>query len=384
MKCFDGRPAAGELIRILSRGPVPVCYPPEASDALIKAASDHALVPHLGHAIFTLHRTTLASPFDQTLQASILLLAARSEALMALANTIHTAFAGNGINRPLLIKGPALALQAFGDISRRQYDDLDFILSGPDIPAATCILKEMGFVPVLDLSADEHAFQVAHGWGIAFRHKQTGHLVELDTGLGPRYLGLSITATDLAEGALCVQDSGCFLTTRPEITLVTACIHGCKHQWERLAWLMDIAGLVQNQAMDWNVIGNFCRQHGVRKAIAGGLRLVEHMDLANLPAGARSCISPCVMRVQDLDQQTTAILSAGKDPGDRPATCRTCHPMFRMLDSPLRHYTHGCRLLTTPSLADHQWHPLPRNRWWIYRILRPVRLAAQWIGLHSR
>ena len=46
----------------------------------------------------------------------------------------------------------------------------------------------------------------------------------------------------------------------PEDLLLALCIHGSKHLWERLAWIADIAGLIESQpSLNWNELVNRAR-----------------------------------------------------------------------------------------------------------------------------
>jgi len=39
-----------------------------------------------------------------------------------------------------------------------------------------------------------------------------------------------------------------------ELTLLYLSIHGTKHNWERVEWLVDIVKLVENTQLNWNEV----------------------------------------------------------------------------------------------------------------------------------
>ena len=39
-----------------------------------------------------------------------------------------------------------------------------------------------------------------------------------------------------------------------EDLLIDLCAHGCKHLWQRLAWIGDIAALTRSRRLAWDVV----------------------------------------------------------------------------------------------------------------------------------
>ncbi|PYT25415.1 MAG: hypothetical protein DMG57_25265 [Acidobacteria bacterium] len=43
-------------------------------------------------------------------------------------------------------------------------------------------------------------------------------------------------------------------TMASEDLLIDLCAHGCKHLWQRLAWIGDIAALTRSRRLAWDVV----------------------------------------------------------------------------------------------------------------------------------
>ena len=70
----------------------------------------------------------------------------------------------------------------------------------------------------------------------------------------------------------------------PEDLLLALCIHGSKHLWERLAWICDIAGLIESQQdLNWRQLIARARATGSERMLFMGLRLAVDLIGAQLP-----------------------------------------------------------------------------------------------------
>lgn len=62
------------------------------------------------------------------------------------------------------------------------------------------------------------------------------------------------------------------------------CVHGSRHMWIRLAWLCDLATLVQNHPnLNWEKVLELSQTLGCRRILCLGLYLVNHLFGVALP-----------------------------------------------------------------------------------------------------
>jgi len=150
----------------------------------------------------------------------------------------------------LVIKGPVLAVQAYGDPAMRSYGDLDLLVRQCDIRRATESLIASGYrgaVPLEAIDAGKIPGQYL------FSRTDSNLLVELHNNLTLRYFPRPLPLEDFFQRQIRVRlDAHEVPAPSLEDELVLICIHGAKHFWERLSWIADVAGLVSRQArINW-------------------------------------------------------------------------------------------------------------------------------------
>ena len=158
-------------------------------------------------------------------------------------------FAAKGISA-LIVKGPALAMQAYGDPTMRRYGDLDFLVRQRDIRRATEALQAVGYEAAVPLSAID-AGKIPGQY--FFSRTDTKLVVELHNDFTLRYFPrpLPIEEFFARQIRVCIDGHEApALSVEDELVLI--CIHGAKHLWERLMWIADVAALVSRQTgIDW-------------------------------------------------------------------------------------------------------------------------------------
>ena len=150
----------------------------------------------------------------------------------------------------LIVKGPALAMQAYGDPTMRSYGDLDFLVRQRDIRRATESLLAAGYEAAVPLSAID-AGKIPGQY--FFFKTDTKLVVELHNDFTLRYFPrpLPIEEFFARQIRVCIDGHEApALSVEDELVLI--CIHGAKHLWERLMWIADVAALVSRQTgIDW-------------------------------------------------------------------------------------------------------------------------------------
>ena len=135
----------------------------------------------------------------------------------------------------LVVKGPALAMQAYGDAAMRNYGDLDFLVRHGDIARATQLMMDAGYAPQIPLSA------IAAGkipGQYMFRQTETKMLVELHNDRTMRYYPRGLPIEEIFSRSVQIKMDGREIPAPcVEDHLILICIHGAKHFWERLMWI---------------------------------------------------------------------------------------------------------------------------------------------------
>src|SRR5205085_7151676 len=143
----------------------------------------------------------------------------------------------------------------YGDLSLRRFVDLDVIVRARDIGRASELLRGMGYAPQGLTHAQEAALaRTQHN--IAYARDGGRLTVELHRDVASK----DFADVTLDEGAWSRASSvrilnGSVETLSAEDLLLALCVHGTKHLWERLAWVCDVAALINSrESLDWQAV----------------------------------------------------------------------------------------------------------------------------------
>ncbi|UNK18774.1 nucleotidyltransferase family protein [Paenibacillus sp. N3/727] len=153
---------------------------------------------------------------------------------------ICEAFTSSGI-RNLLLKGPILATQLYGDLAHRTSKDLDILVDADDVEKAEKILVQLGYK-----LEDEHTLgnwkKKSHH--LSFEHIENCTQVEIHWRLNPHF-SKSFSFDQLWERKHdVILSNQTFHYLGNEDLLYYLADHGARHGWFRLRWLIDIERLL--------------------------------------------------------------------------------------------------------------------------------------------
>ena len=183
----------------------------------------------------------------------------------------------------LVVKGPVLAVDAYGDAAIRSYGDLDLLVRQRDIRRATEVLEAAGYEAAVPLSAID-ARKIPGQY--LFTRSESSLLVELHNDLTLRYFPRRLAIEELFARQTRVRLDGHEVPALSvEDELVYISVHGATHLWERLGWIADVAALVTRQRdINWQAVTKAAEQVGAERMLATGLCLASDLLQARLPA----------------------------------------------------------------------------------------------------
>ena len=280
-------------------------------------------------------------------------------------------------------KGPVLAWVAYGSFIRREYSDLDFVVEQKYIPDTVATLKSAGYRPQFD-PQEAHAGQggFAPGQYMFLSHPQK-IIVEIHTERTLRYFPTPLDLQDLTGRLMTVEIGGQRLRTFSiEDTLVMLSVHGAKHFWERLGWVLDIAKLAAVREVDWTLLARIAAKMESTRVVLLGLYLAHDLFDAPLPGHLLEEIGRD-RAVRDLAEKVYHQYAGVSDPsaGVLPRALFR----FRLRDGIGQALRHTLRLAMSPTESDRQTVRLPRWLSPLYMLVRPWRLLREYgSGLKRR
>jgi hypothetical protein len=280
-------------------------------------------------------------------------------------------------------KGPIVAALAYGNLALREFSDLDILVRQRDVPRLWELLVAHGYRPGLDPKAMREAAPLPIPGQYPFQ-SPGGDLIEFHTGSTLRYFPIPLDFEALAARLEPVSLGGRkVLSLSAADALPLLCVHGSKHFWDRLGWIVDIAELAQlPSGLDWTRAFAAARAMDCEQMLLLGLSLAHDPLLAPIPEEILNQAQASAA-VQRLAGTVRRRLFA--DRGRAFGALQRLLFRVRMRANLWKGLGYALRLLAQPTEEDWAMVPLPVRLWPMYSLLRPLRLLREHgVGLTRR
>jgi hypothetical protein len=274
----------------------------------------------------------------------------------------------------LVLKGPTVAIAAYGDVSFRTFADVDLLLHRDDLVAARKLMLDLGYRPDYPLGIeaglirDQHALEFSNG-----RTK-----VEIHCSLLSRHLRFDLDSREMWDNSKLIQCLSSEILALDHARLfLFLCAHGAKHQWALFRWVCDTAQLAARlDSAEVTDVLRLAERHHTRRLLSIAVRLAEDTfgeEYVGFP--------PDALVPNSDTRELVAFASKGLLPGSdssppAPGMLTRLHPYAARLTFWIRSRERlrdrvACvaRLLFVPNASESTKGPMV----WL---LRPLRLAA--------
>jgi hypothetical protein len=366
---MTAEPSIAEEIRKLCAAPLDWGF-------VVNEAAVNSILPLVARQI-----SALAAEIAPPTQIERLAKAARANALRCLTLTAElikiTDLLREAGVQAMPYKGPVLAVQAYGDVALREYEDVDIILRQRDMAKADEIAKGLGYRPNHLWAFDSGASSTIVPGEYDYRDEARGMVVEFHTELTLRHFPVRPDLDEMSQRLISVMLSGHEIRTfADEDMLAILCIHGSKDFWDRISWIADISEFVHSHPqLDWDAV--FRRADALRagRMLNVGLALAATLLSARLPEG----VATRLRRDSVVEAVASEIAQRhlSREPRERGAAERF-HYRRRMVAGAIAGWRYSARLTTQPADEDSAAMRLPRPLAPLYAVLRPFRLLRQY------
>jgi Uncharacterised nucleotidyltransferase len=224
--------------------------------------------------------------------------------------------------RAIPYKGPMLAAALYGDVSLRQFGDLDIIVPASKVEEARGLLISRGYKPEKEITGGELRRAIQHGKDLILR-RDGGITVELHWGITAHPDPIDFSTDLLWKNLKTLSIAGRAVTMHaPEDLLLILCIHGGKHRWEYLVWLCDIAELIRcYPTLNWTHVIEDASSVGGKRILLLGVLLSRELLGAELPENLNRIMEADRVLIQLADQVKawlTKETHVAAEPGEMP------------------------------------------------------------------
>ena len=273
----------------------------------------------------------------------------------------------------VVVKGPVLAMQAYGDPAMRSYGDLDLLVRQRDIRRATESMLASGYQAAVPISAID-AGKIPGQY--LFSKLDSKLLVELHNDFTLRYFPRRLPIEDFFARQIRVRlDAHEAPALAVEDELVLICIHGAKHFWERLIWIADVAALVSRQSgIDWDRARESAKAVRAEHLLHTGLRLAADLLHARLPETISAAAQSDAVSAKLVEGICRWLPAAGSAP---PGLFERAVFRMRMRGGLFAAPAYLLRLSLSPTEEDWQADGQIRHNRFLDALRRPFRLARK-------
>ena len=273
-------------------------------------------------------------------------------------------------------KGATLAVGLHGDLTAREYNDIDLVVPERSMAAAEEVLGGLGYRGVQGDRAFRRAF-LAYQRQFAFVRDDLDTTIDLHWAFSGSHLPFPLRPDDLLRDLAWVQVGRCMVPTAsaPHLALLLAG-HGTKEGWRCLGWVNDFAMIVhRHPELDWAATHRRAEVLGCGNAVLLGCLMAEGLLGVDIPPPLRSRIennAPTRARAAFLIAHMRQGLPFPEELADL-SDMDLCDSRWTKLRA-------VARLAVTRTVGDYEALRLPQPLWGAYRLLRPFRLAAKALG----
>jgi Uncharacterised nucleotidyltransferase len=340
---------------------------------LLVLAEDHGVMGHLAAHLRGLDASSVPPEIMQALlerQRAQIFFSLR---MVAELFRLLDRFASEGIGA-LVVKGPVLAVQAYGDPAMRSYGDLDLLVRQRDIRRATLLMTADGYdsqVPISAIDAGKIPGQYL------FSRPDSKLLVELHNDRTLRYFPRRLPLEKIFERQIRVPlDSREVPALSVEDELVFICVHGAKHLWERLMWIADVATLVSRQtSLDWDRAAVSAKEVGAERMLYTGLQFAAKLPRMRLPDKVSPMVKADPVAARLASQILKWLPAAGYAP---PGLFERAMFRLRMRGGLVSAPAYLLRLSLSPTEEDWKNGAEEKQHWFRDALRRPFRLARKY------
>ena len=340
---------------------------------LLKLAHQHGIYPLLYKSLQTIKPMSFSEALYSHFKKSNMRIAQRNMLMSAELLQLMQLFSQNGVDA-MAFKGPVLSEKAYGNVTLRQYGDLDILIKKRDIQKALALLSERAYVPEIDLDVQtsETFYRCVNVIGL-----QKGAVrVEIHWELLSKNY-----AIDWDESGLWAQDETVLINDQPVRTLSFAnhllylCAHGSKHLFERLEWVCDIDRMVRiEDDLDYDDLLTQARALGIERMLFLGLALSRYFFKLPLP-------QDLIYKIEadrEIDPLIKKVISIHYSEQKQEKSYSTFWLLWQMREKLSDCLRFAYRGLFAPKFDDFKFIQLPAQLSFLYPLIRPYRLITKY------
>jgi hypothetical protein len=338
---------------------------------LIDLAEHHGVIPQIYRSLSAVGKVTVPDSLRQSHENNA------RQTLWLTRELLHILEKLNAYGIAALpYKGPVLAELLHGNVTLRQFSDLDLLIPSSDLRRIKSALAELGYEPGIELTEREEHDYIKSGYEYTFDSEQSRNLVEVQWRILPRFYSVDFDVDGFFQRSVPCTVSGTTLRTlSAEDLMLVLCVHAAKHAWQQLSWLYDIAELARSPQIDWNAVQQQARHLGIQRMVAVSFLLAHKLLETPLPDLVQTPSQKGLAATGNLANEIIPTLAEGAD--YNTGSISYFRWMIRIRERRRDRIKFFWRLIFTPSVGEWSAIQLPGQLFPFYRVVRIFRLISR-------
>jgi len=379
--CCKAAPSQADLSLLETRLEEEILPDHTHQQLLLSAASRHGILPLLHKRLpHTFEHTTgdkNRTAFFDNLRQKYRQIAKRNMFMSAELLRITALLQSHRIEM-LAFKGPLLSQKLYGDITLRQFGDLDLLIHKKDLQRVLMLLTDAGYLSDIRIPQERADELYDLLTVIGFIHPDTGLRIEIHWELLSKNYAIDWHRQNLWEAAERIIINH---TPVPALAfehqLLYLCIHGSKHLFERLEWICDIDRYIRaTPSIDWQYLYSMAKEQGTLRMFLLGLFLAQTLFDLPLPDFMEKKIHQDKVLPVLVEKIITLHFST---PLPAPVDRSYFFLLLQMRERPLDKLRFIWSAFFAPQFNDFNYLPLPGYLHFLYPAVRLVRLGRKYL-----
>jgi len=266
-------------------------------DYLLQKSSEHRLTPLLYWQLNNVCPNSIPQNIMETLKTYFHENAHKNLQLMGELLKILKLFESQGISA-IPYKGPILAIQSYGNLAFREFDDLDIFIFKKDILKVKNLLILNEYKIQFQPKGIQEKIYLKSQRDYQFLSPNNNSNIEIHW----NFIGLSFSCKhdifkNPQKSKYTEINNMKISTLSSEDMLLILCVHASGHLWERISWICDIAEFIEsNTNIDWQILLEKGEIHGFKRILQ--INILLAIDLLNLK------LSNQILKDLNIDEST--------------------------------------------------------------------------------
>ena len=296
----------------------------------------------------------------------------------------------------ITFKGPMTAISAYGDLSLRTFGDLDLLVHPDDFLRLREIAINYGYhcdrlmapeerACLKKLSPEKQASYFKSEKEFSLWNPKNRICLDIHQGILSKQFPPLFDTRWIWDYTQTIEIGGRqVLGLKPEVQVLILCAQGAEDYWNQLGKICDVAMLVHHHPeLDWDGLITLSKQLDVLPRLLLGLTLINSLYGVTLPGEIQQLLKdlPSIQQLAHTVQEDI-LLKNNCQSKSRLTLPRFIYQLRLMND--WKNQTRSVLAIMTPTLADLAAISLPKSLFFVYYLLRPLRLMQAGFGDPSR